>query len=103
MGLQDVRDVTLIRHAYVRTSKQGQGIGSTLLAALRAEKQAPLLVGTWADAAWAIRFYKRHGFELLPPAETDRLLSSYWQIPERQAAASVVLADPAWREHRGTP
>jgi GNAT superfamily N-acetyltransferase len=103
MGLQDVRDVTLIRHAYVRTSKQGQGIGSTLLAALRAEKQAPLLVGTWADAAWAIRFYKRHGFELLPPAETDRLLSSYWQIPERQAAASVVLADPAWRERPGAP
>jgi GNAT superfamily N-acetyltransferase len=98
MGLQDVRDVTLIRHAYVRTTMQGQGIGSALLAALRAETQAPVLIGTWADAAWAIRFYERHGFEVLPPAESGRLLSSYWLIPERQASASVVLADRAWRE-----
>jgi GNAT superfamily N-acetyltransferase len=97
MGLQDVRDVTLIRHAYVRTSRQGQGIGGALLEALRAQTQAPLLVGTWADADWAIGFYERHGFQLLPPAETGRLLRSYWQIPERQAAVSVVLADPARR------
>jgi GNAT superfamily N-acetyltransferase len=96
MGLQDVREVTLIRHAYVRTSSQGQGIGSALLAALRAQTPAPMLVGTWADAAWAIRFYQGHGFRLQPPAETDRLLRRYWQVPPRQAAASVVLADAAW-------
>lgn len=96
MGLQDVRDVTLIRHAYVRAGRQRRGIGAALLSALRAEARAPLLVGTWRDAAWAIRFYEQHGFRLLSPDETDRLLRAYWHVPERQAEVSVVLADPAW-------
>jgi GNAT superfamily N-acetyltransferase len=100
MGLQDVRKVTLIRHAYTRMSRQGQGIGSALLSALRAQAGAPLLVGTWADAAWAIRFYQRRGFRLLTSAETNRLLRSYWHVPPRQATASVVLADHAWFERR---
>jgi GNAT superfamily N-acetyltransferase len=98
MGLQDVREVTLIRHAYTRMSRQGQGIGGALLSALRAQAGAPLLVGTWADAAWAVRFYERRGFRLLTPAETDALLRSYWHVPPRQATASVVLADRAWLE-----
>lgn len=92
MGIQDVADVTLIRHAYVRPSHQGRGIGTALLDALRRQTEMrPLLVGTWADALWAIRFYERNGFETQPPAETVRLLRTYWDIPQRQAAASVVL------------
>lgn len=96
MGLQRVRDVALIRHAYVRTSRQHQGIGSALLAHLRAQTDRPLLVGTWADAGWAIRFYQRHGFRVVSPLEKDRLLRAYWAIPSRQVETSVVLADPTW-------
>lgn len=92
MGIQHVSDVTLIRHAYVRSSHQRRGIGAALLAALRTEAgQRPLLVGTWADAHWAISFYERSGFRLQSAAETERLLSRYWDIPSEQAAASVVL------------
>ena len=91
MGLQDVRDVTLIRHAYVRTSERGRGIGSALMDALVAQAKAPLLVGTWAAAEWAIRFYERHRFRLADSAEKDRLLSTYWNIPDRQRETSVVL------------
>jgi GNAT superfamily N-acetyltransferase len=92
MGIQHVSDVTLIRHAYVRPSHQRRGIGAALLAALRTEAgERTLLVGTWAGAHWAIAFYKRNGFRLQPAAETERLLSTYWDIPSRQAAASVVL------------
>jgi GNAT superfamily N-acetyltransferase len=91
MGLQPVRDVTLIRHAYVRPEHQGQGIGALLLNALRAQTPGRLLVGTWADAVWAIRFYERHGFTLVPPHDKDRLLQSYWTIPPRQRDVSVVL------------
>jgi GNAT superfamily N-acetyltransferase len=93
MGLQDVRDVSLIRHAYVRRAAQGQGIGSALLEALRPEARGPLLVGTWADASWAVRFYERHGFELMSSGETQKLLHKYWPaVPADQAAVSVVLA-----------
>jgi len=92
MGLQNVRDVTLIRHAYVRTSHQGQGIGGALLTRLAEETTRPLLIGTWADAAWAIRFYERHGFRVVGPEEKDQLLSKYWSIPSRQRETSVVLA-----------
>jgi GNAT superfamily N-acetyltransferase len=92
MGLQPVRDVTLIRHAYVRRDHQGQGIGGALLAALCADARGRLLVGTWADAVWAIRFYERHGFRLVPPDETERLLQAYWTVPARQRAVSVVLS-----------
>jgi GNAT superfamily N-acetyltransferase len=92
MGLQTVRDVTLIRHAYVRTSHQSKGIGGALLKDLAAQIDGPLLVGTWADATWAIRFYERHGFRLVPSEEKDRLLDSYWTISPRQRETSVVLA-----------
>jgi GNAT superfamily N-acetyltransferase len=91
MGIQPVRDVTLIRHAYVRTAHQGRGIGGELLRHLTGRATGPLLVGTWAAAVWAIRFYERHGFRLLPPGEKDRLLTTYWNIPERQKETSVVL------------
>ena len=91
MGSQDVDDVTLIRHAYVTPERQGAGIGSRLLAHLLGLPHQPLLVGTWADAAWAVRFYERHGFRLVAPEEKDRLLRRYWSIPERQVDTSVVL------------
>lgn len=92
MGAQPVRDVTLIRHAYVRTGYQGRGIGGALLDFLANRTTGPLLVGTWAAAVWAIRFYERHGFRLVSPAEKDRLLATYWTIPPRQTETSVVLA-----------
>ena len=91
MGIQLVRDAALIRHAYVRAAHQGRGIGGALLSFLVNQATGPLLVGTWAAAEWAIRFYERHGFRLLSPAEKDRLLSTYWSIPSRQKETSVVL------------
>jgi GNAT superfamily N-acetyltransferase len=91
MGLQKVRDVTLIRHAYVRPSHQGRGVGGALLTQLAAQTDGPLLVGTWASAEWAIRFYERHGFRLVAADEKDRLLTSYWNISARQQQTSVVL------------
>jgi GNAT superfamily N-acetyltransferase len=93
MGIQNVRDVDLIRHAYVLSNQQGRGVGTALIKHLQRIATRPMLVGTWADATWAIRFYERHGFKLLTPAEKDRLLRKYWTIPERQAETSVVLAD----------
>ena len=91
MGLQDVQDVSLIRHAYVRSTAQGQGIGGKLLDHLIAESTRPLLVGTWAAAEWAIRLYERHGFTLAEHEEKDRLLAKYWKISVRQRETSVVL------------
>jgi GNAT superfamily N-acetyltransferase len=96
MGLQDVDDVTLLRHAYVRTSAQRSGIGGRLLAHLREVADRPVLIGTWADAVWAVRFYEKHGFRTVGPAEKERLLRRYWVIPERQIETSVVLADANW-------
>ena len=84
-------DVDLIRHAYVRPESQGRGIGGLLLEHLGRQATRELLVGTWAAAGWAIAFYRRHGFELVPPAETRELLERYWSIPERQIETSVVL------------
>jgi GNAT superfamily N-acetyltransferase len=101
MGLQPVQDVTLIRHAYVRAAHQGQGIGSALLTHLKSRVDGPVLVGTWADAVWAIRLYERFGFELVNRAEKERLLKKYWNIPERQVETSVVLADSRWRQLQG--
>jgi GNAT superfamily N-acetyltransferase len=98
MGIQPVQDVTLIRHAYVRSSGQRQGIGARLLTHLRTLTDGPVLIGTWADAAWAIQFYEKHGFRLLSPELKDRILKRYWKIPERQAETSVVLADTNWWE-----
>jgi N-acetylglutamate synthase-like GNAT family acetyltransferase len=96
MGIQPVQDVTLIRHAYVRTAEQNRGVGGKLLAHLRTQTDRPVLIGTWADAVWAIRFYEKHGFRLVSPQEKNRLLGKYWSIPERQVETSVVLADQTW-------
>ena len=96
MGIQPVQDVTLIRHAYVRTAEQNRGVGGKLLAHLRTQTDRPILIGTWADAVWAIRFYEKHGFRLVSPEEKERLLKKYWSIPERQVETSVVLADQTW-------
>ncbi len=96
MGIQYVQDVTLIRHAYVRPARQNQGIGGSLLANLRGQTDRPILMGTWTDAIWAIRFYEKHGFRLLSSEEKDRVLRKYWSIPERQTETSVVLADQKW-------
>jgi N-acetylglutamate synthase-like GNAT family acetyltransferase len=98
MGLQQVQDATLIRHAYVRMSSQKQGIGAQLLFHLRDRATGPVLIGTWAAASWAIRFYERYGFQIVDPQEKDRLLKKYWTVPERQIETSVVLADQRWRE-----
>jgi len=91
MGLQQVQDVALIRHAYTRTSEQGAGVGSALLEHLRRHIDRPLLVGTWKAATWAVRFYERRGFRLVSDEEKARLLRRYWSVPERQIAESVVL------------
>jgi N-acetylglutamate synthase-like GNAT family acetyltransferase len=100
MGIQAVRDVTLIRHAYVRTACQRRGIGASLLSHLRVLASSPVLIGTWADAFWAIRFYEQYGFQAVDPQEKDRLLKKYWNVPERQIETSVVLVDRKWRELR---
>jgi GNAT superfamily N-acetyltransferase len=95
MGIQPVRGVDLIRHAYTAPASQGQGVGGALLAHLLAGRGArPVLVGTWAAAEWAIRFYERHGFERVSAERTAELLREYWAIPERQIETSVVLAGP---------
>jgi GNAT superfamily N-acetyltransferase len=98
MGTQAVSDVDLIRHAYVLPGRQGQGIGGALLAHLRGLSARRMLVGTWADAGWAIGFYARHGFEQVTPERKAALLKTYWTIPERQIETSVVLADPPYAE-----
>ena len=98
MGIQPVGDVVLIRHAYVSPASQGQGIGGALLERLASSATRPMLVGTWAAAEWAIRFYRRHGFEQVSPERKDELLRAYWNIPERQVETSVVLANPPMHE-----
>ena len=94
MGFQPVRDVDLIRHAYVLPDYQRRGIGGALLGHLRRERTRRMLIGTWAAATWAIDFYQRHGFVLVEPASKAMLLKTYWTIPERQIETSVVLASP---------
>jgi GNAT superfamily N-acetyltransferase len=91
MGLQKVGNATLIRHAYVRPTHQGRGIGSALLMELASQTTEGLLVGTWAAAEWAIHFYEHHGFRLVPETEKERLLKKYWTVPARQRKSSVVL------------
>ncbi|MBI4967852.1 MAG: GNAT family N-acetyltransferase [Rhodospirillales bacterium] len=91
MGIQPVQDVHLIRHAYVVTASQGQGIGAALLRHLLARTPGRILVGTWAAASWAVRFYQRHGFALTDTATKTRLLKTYWTVPDRQIETSVVL------------
>lgn len=92
MGIQDKSEVQLIRHAYVLPEAQGRGVGRRLLERLTASADKPLLVGTWAAAEWAVRFYENNGFRLTTTKEKDRLLKTYWNIPERQVETSVVLA-----------
>jgi GNAT superfamily N-acetyltransferase len=92
MGIQDKGEVALIRHAYVKTSERRKGIGEKLLQHLEKTTRKPVLIGTWRDAAWAIRFYEKNGYRVQSPDETARLLRKYWSIPERQVETSVVLA-----------
>jgi len=94
MGIQPVRDVDLIRHAYVFPSNQHQGIGSALLDHLRKMSTRRMLVGTWEAADWAIRFYRKHGFDQVAPDLKSTLLKTYWTVPDRQIETSVVLANP---------
>jgi N-acetylglutamate synthase-like GNAT family acetyltransferase len=96
MGVQPMRDVTLIRHAYVRTAYRNQGIGGGLLMFVLEQIYTPVLIGTWAGAAWAIRFYEKYGFKRVSIEEKNRLLNTYWSIPDRQVQTSVVLADRKW-------
>lgn len=98
MGIQNVLDVTLIRHAYVRTAKRNSGIGGKLLTFLLEQTERPVLIGTWADAVWAVRFYQKHGFRLVTPEEKNILLKKYWSIPDRQVETSVVLAQKSFNQ-----
>jgi len=95
MGTQDKGAVVLIRHAYVRSAAQGEGIGTKLLLSLLAGVEKPVLIGTWKAADWAIRFYEKHGFRIVPDAQARDLLRTFWNIPARQLETSVVLADEA--------
>jgi GNAT superfamily N-acetyltransferase len=101
MGFQQVQDVTLIRHAYVATISQKRGVGTDLLSHLRELTPSPILIGTWSEAIWAIRFYEKHGFQIVRPPKKDDPLRRYWTVPELQIEASVVLADARWREVSG--
>ncbi|WP_028538624.1 GNAT family N-acetyltransferase [Paenibacillus sp. J14] len=93
MGIQDKKEVSLIRHAYVRTNQRNSGIGTKLLSHLTTLTNQPILIGTWEAADWAIRFYLKNGFTLVLPDEKKKLLKTYWNIPERQIETSVVLCD----------
>ena len=96
MGIQDKGPLCLIRHGYVRRGRQKGGIGTQLLRHLELATEKPILIGTWAAATWAVAFYQRNGYRLLPEVEKNRLLRTYWRIPERQVETSVVLADGKW-------
>jgi N-acetylglutamate synthase-like GNAT family acetyltransferase len=96
MGMQDKGAVALVRHAYVATTTQRSGVGTRLLRHVAGLTHKPILIGTWASASWAIDFYRRNGFTVVPDDEKERLLRTYWSIPERQVATSVVLADARW-------
>src|SRR5438270_155988 len=100
MGIQDKGDVALVRHAYVARTTQRMGVGTTLLRHVEGLVDKPILIGTWADASWAIEFYRRNGFAVVPNGVKDRLLRTYWSIPKRQIETSVVLADRRWMEGR---
>lgn len=96
MGIQDRGEVTLIRHAYVRTIKRKQGIGTALLRHVEGVTDGPILIGTWRDATWAVRFYQKKGYCLVEEYEKNQLLKKYWRIPARQIETSVVLANVIW-------
>jgi len=98
MGIQDKGDVALVRHAYVTPTVQRKGVGTSLLRHVQGLTGKPILIGTWAEASWAIEFYRRNGFTVVPNSDKDRLLRTYWSIPARQIETSVVLADGRWME-----
>ncbi len=98
MGIQDKDDLTLIRHAYVRTQAQKLGIGTTLLQHLENITEKPILIGTWAAASWAISFYEKNGYTVVSEEEKNRLLAKYWSIQKRQIETSVVLANQRWNK-----
>lgn len=100
MGIQDKGEVTLIRHAYVRTALRNRGIGSELLSHLETMTANPILIGTWAAATWAIAFYEKNGYRLVSVDEKNILLKKYWNIPDRQVETSVVLAGIMWANHQ---
>jgi GNAT superfamily N-acetyltransferase len=96
MGIQDKGEVALIRHAYVRTAERKRGIGTQLLRYLERQTEKPILIGTWADAVWAVAFYQKNGYRLVSTEEKNRLLRRFWTISARQVETSVVLADAKW-------
>jgi GNAT superfamily N-acetyltransferase len=98
MGIQDKGAVALVRHAYVAPNIQRKGVGTRLLRHVEGLADKPILIGTWADASWAIEFYRRNGFTVVPNSHKERLLRTYWSIPARQIETSVVLADGRWME-----
>jgi len=98
MGIQDKGDVALVRHAYTAPTIQRKGVGTRLLRHVESLADKPVLIGTWADASWAIEFYRRNGFTVVPNSDKDRLLRTYWSIPARQIETSVVLADRRWMQ-----
>ena len=92
IGIQEIKDVILIRHAYTLTSYQGKGIGSALLKyLLKRNQNYRLLVGTWQNARWAIQFYEKFNFILHAKKQATQLLKKYWKIPLKQIKNSVVL------------
>jgi len=97
-GIQDKGEVALVRHAYVAPTMQRKGVGRSLLRHVEGLSGKPILIGTWADASWAIEFYRRNGFTVVPNRHKDSLLRRYWSIPARQVETSVVLADGRWME-----
>jgi GNAT superfamily N-acetyltransferase len=97
MGMQPRSDVELIRHAYVRTAHRQRGIGRALLKHLESMTTKPILIGTWAAAAWAIEFYQKNGYRILLKDEAAHVLRTYWNIPERQIEVSVVFANSRWQ------
>jgi GNAT superfamily N-acetyltransferase len=100
MGIQDKGEVALVRHAYTASAAQRKGVGTTLLRHVEALNGKPVLIGTWADAKWAIDFYVRNGYAVVSHADKERLLRKYWSIPARQVETSVVLADRRWMRGR---
>jgi N-acetylglutamate synthase-like GNAT family acetyltransferase len=102
MGVQDKGNLSLIRHAYIRTQAQKLGIGTKLLQHLESITKKPMLIGTWAAASWAISFYEKHGYTTVSEEEKNRLLRKYWSIPERQIETSVVLASQGWTQAQRT-
>jgi len=101
MGIQDKEDVALVRHAYTATTLQRKGIGTKLLRHVEALADKPILIGTWADASWAIEFYRRNGFTVVSDGDKNRLLRVYWSVPARQVETSIVLADRRWMKAQG--